>query len=306
MKTYAPKYYKEFKCIASKCRHNCCIGWDIDIDGDTLKKYKSANGEIGKKLKENIDQASDGASFILGKDGRCPFLDGQNLCEIYKTMGENSLCRICSEHPRFYNEYADCTEMGIGLCCEEAARLISQSKEPFELFETESNVLEEIFDKEEIHLFIKRNNLFEQIQDCDLTAFCKKIFEWSSFRIKTQNETAEFLLTLERLDEERDAKLENLKNGKEFGLYADESTLFIYRNLLTYFIYRHFVSLSLIYDEKAALFFCVFSVCVISCMPQNSTEEIADNARLYSAEIEYSDENIEKIIKYLFGKNSID
>ena len=35
MKLYAPGYYKRFACIASKCRHSCCVGWEIDIDPET-------------------------------------------------------------------------------------------------------------------------------------------------------------------------------------------------------------------------------------------------------------------------------
>ena len=39
MKLYAPAYYKNFKCIADKCEHSCCVGWEIDIDKETLDKY---------------------------------------------------------------------------------------------------------------------------------------------------------------------------------------------------------------------------------------------------------------------------
>ena len=36
MKLFAPEYYKQFKCIADKCTHSCCIGWEIDIDEEAL------------------------------------------------------------------------------------------------------------------------------------------------------------------------------------------------------------------------------------------------------------------------------
>ena len=35
-----PSYYKNFRCIADKCPDNCCRGWEIDIDEDTLDYYK--------------------------------------------------------------------------------------------------------------------------------------------------------------------------------------------------------------------------------------------------------------------------
>ena len=32
MKEYIPDYYKDFQCIADKCKDSCCIGWEIMID----------------------------------------------------------------------------------------------------------------------------------------------------------------------------------------------------------------------------------------------------------------------------------
>ncbi len=43
MSVFAPDYYKDFKCTASLCRHNCCIGREIDIDKKTMKKYENTN-----------------------------------------------------------------------------------------------------------------------------------------------------------------------------------------------------------------------------------------------------------------------
>ena len=40
MKLFAPEYYKDFVCIADRCKHSCCVGWEIDVDKDTLEKYK--------------------------------------------------------------------------------------------------------------------------------------------------------------------------------------------------------------------------------------------------------------------------
>ena len=30
-----PGYYSGFRCIADKCKNNCCIGWEIDIDKES-------------------------------------------------------------------------------------------------------------------------------------------------------------------------------------------------------------------------------------------------------------------------------
>ena len=130
MQIFAPNYYKEFKCIADKCRHSCCIGWEIDIDHTTLKFYEDLKTPLGEKIRKNISREGD-AHFILGEGERCPFLEDGGLCEIIRTMGETATCNICRDHPRFRTFYENFEEIGLGLCCEEAARLILNFKEPF-------------------------------------------------------------------------------------------------------------------------------------------------------------------------------
>ena len=46
MKILKPFYYDYFQCIANKCIDSCCIGWKVDIDKKSYKKYKKVNGEF--------------------------------------------------------------------------------------------------------------------------------------------------------------------------------------------------------------------------------------------------------------------
>ncbi|MBQ9777596.1 MAG: flagellin lysine-N-methylase [Clostridia bacterium] len=124
MQILAPGYYKKFKCIADRCTHSCCVGWEIDVDPDTLAKYKSLQGKMGECIRASIAEDGDGAHFVLGVNDRCPHLDGRGLCNIIKTLGEGYLCEICREHPRFYNRVAGQLECGLGASCEAAAALI--------------------------------------------------------------------------------------------------------------------------------------------------------------------------------------
>ena len=115
---FAPGYYKNFKCIADRCQHNCCIGWEIDIDAKTLEKYKSE-----PYIMQNVSLEGT-PHFVLGQHDRCPFLQSDNLCEIIKTYGDAHLCQICNDHPRFRSFFDSRTEIGLGLTCEAAAKLI--------------------------------------------------------------------------------------------------------------------------------------------------------------------------------------
>ena len=36
---YVPHIYGDFHCIATACKHNCCIGWEIDVDENAFEKY---------------------------------------------------------------------------------------------------------------------------------------------------------------------------------------------------------------------------------------------------------------------------
>ena len=128
-----PNYYPRFKCIADKCSDTCCRGWDICIDENSLEKYRSIGGNIGKRLSECITTDSDGAHFILVEDERCPFLNSSNLCDLYIALGEDSLCGICTDHPRFRSFLSDRTEIGVGLCCEAAAEIILTGKNPIHI-----------------------------------------------------------------------------------------------------------------------------------------------------------------------------
>lgn len=137
MKTIVPHYYKDFKCTASKCTDTCCAGWEIIIDDETYKHYNKVCGEFGERLKSNLTLYEDGEPGFVLQNNNCPFLNKNNLCDIYTELGEESLCYTCKTYPRFIEEYGHLREMGISLSCPEAARLILQDSKPvtFEVLE---------------------------------------------------------------------------------------------------------------------------------------------------------------------------
>ena len=139
MKHYVLNYYSAFRCAAGACKHTCCADWEIDIDPETAEYYKNVPGEFGKKLCSNIDFGEDDASFVLCEDGRCPFLNEKGLCDIYINLGPEALSQICDDHPRFRNYFESRTEIGLGLCCEEVAKLILEKKSRTEIIEIEEN-----------------------------------------------------------------------------------------------------------------------------------------------------------------------
>ena len=119
-----PVFYDSFYCIADKCTDTCCVGWEIDIDENSLKRYATIKDDFGNSLRQNIEDGH----FKLREGDRCPFLKQDGLCDMICHLGESSLCDICREHPRFVEVYGDIMEKGLGLCCEEAVRLLLNAK----------------------------------------------------------------------------------------------------------------------------------------------------------------------------------
>ena len=164
-----PDYYPQFSCIADHCRHNCCIGWEIDVDEDTLASYRRIGGEMGKRLRASISEDGDAPHFLLGAHERCPFLNERNLCDLILYGGEDMLCQICRDHPRYRSFFSERTEIGVGLCCEEAARLILTKPDKVRLLTSGEGALEE----EERALLALRERLFAAAQDREESIFSR-------------------------------------------------------------------------------------------------------------------------------------
>jgi lysine-N-methylase len=143
MKLVTPKYYEEFKCIAGDCTDTCCAGWDVDVDKKANDYYKSVEGAFGDRLKEvSIHDDEGGCTFRLTRDKRCPFLNSENLCDLFTELGEDKLCDTCAEFPRFINNYGGVKEMGIAPSCITAGEIIFAKRGMMEF--SESSIDEEV------------------------------------------------------------------------------------------------------------------------------------------------------------------
>ncbi len=138
MKVKQPSYYPSFRCSAGSCRDSCCIGWEISLDSETANRYRGVEGPLGERLRQAMQVTEENETlFQLGPGQRCPFLNSDGLCDLICQLGEDSLGEICREHPRFHQWYPGFREDGLGLCCEEAARLLLSQEKPLEFILTE-------------------------------------------------------------------------------------------------------------------------------------------------------------------------
>ena len=142
MKVMTPHYYKDFRCIAGACTDTCCAGWDVDVDKNSYKYYKTVKGAFGKRLKSVMVPSQDGeCTFTLKEGGRCPFLNDDNLCDLYIELVEDKLCETCAEFPRFINDYGNIREIGIAPSCKTAGELMFSYKDEITFDTVEDNSL---------------------------------------------------------------------------------------------------------------------------------------------------------------------
>ena len=165
-----PGYFHNFHCTGTDCRDNCCcVGWEIELDPATAEKYRRMEGELGERLRAAMYE-EDGCICMGQTDGRCPFLDARNLCSIQQSLGADMLGEICREHPRYYAWFDGITEAGVGMCCEEAARLIL-SDPALDTFVTEDSREDNDCDYDPVvfdALFAARQTAFRLLQNREL------------------------------------------------------------------------------------------------------------------------------------------
>ncbi len=136
-----PAFSRGFQCRAGACRHTCCAGWDIDVDEESAYRFMTYKGEIGAIMKRYLAEKDSGYQILLDEERRCPFLQRDGLCMLIREKGEEALCSICAEHPRFYVETEKLLLCGLGLSCEEACeRFLGERDFMFDLSDKDEAV----------------------------------------------------------------------------------------------------------------------------------------------------------------------
>lgn len=297
MKKYYPSYYNEFKCDPFRCKHNCCIGWEIDIDDETLEFYNIHNGKLKEDFEKYISK-DDEPHFILDENERCPFLNDKNLCRIILELGEDKLCNICKDHPRFRNFMEERTETGLGMCCEIAAEIILGNKERAVLISDddaeEGDIEKDFLTFRDKLFYILQNRNFplndriNQIYQLIGVELSGDFYHWKNF-----------FKTLEILDSSWLEFLEQC-SATEFITEGWKDFEICFEQLIVYFIFRHLYEG--VWDGfiKERILFSILGMNMVITLflssETKSFEKLIEISRWFSSEVEYSENNIQDIL----------
>lgn len=261
MITYVPNYYSRFKCIADKCKHTCCKGWEIDVDEKSMDRFS--------KYEDIISKVNDNSFILQGDAERCPFLRDDLFCQMIIDHGEDFICDICKDHPRFriYNE--DDIEMGVGLCCEAACDLIIDNKEQFALIPPKKLTRElevlNVFDSD----ILERFTLIAPV-------------------ILDQEQSSELYDEMEVLDQACANIIKTREQDRKIVSAFIRENKSAFEQIAIYYAYRYPKMTSFAVEACMVIAGCAIKL-------GGTIRDIKEAARIYSSEIEYSDINIEMI-----------
>ncbi len=323
IKTFVPSYFKNFRCIADKCPDTCCAGWEADLDDAIIEKYKTIDGELGKRIKTHLSEDETGcAIFALCENGRCPFLNDKNLCDIQAAYGEEYLSKTCALFPRFFDDFGNIREMGLGFGCPEAARIMLNDNEPFELCLLNEN--NENIEVDEFYaLCINARQKIFDLLEAPVTDFKEKILKIFEMTSEFQDEIDSFyeeaeenglkfddcvsiLSKMEYINKERQSLLSNLKDcdcTEIFRKYRND-----FEKLMKYYIFRYFLQGCYCDDAVTPVKYGIFACIVISRIyAQTESLDFKMRAKImqgYSKEIEYSDVNMDLLDTEMYNSFS--
>ncbi len=287
MELTAPIYYKDFRCLASACRDNCCrTGWEIDVDDETVSYYQSLPQPLRDRILSGLAENEEGIYTIRPVNGQCPFLRSNGLCGLVLELGEEHIGDICALHPRYREWFPGRMEIGVGLCCEEAARLMLDDPAPaeFETYLTDADADDD--DGEEAPLYLPllgiRDRLFALLQDRSLplprrmanalrlAVAVQDVInrgerpdediapsEWEAESIDPQSVLAAAVSVHQEMEVLETDWADNLSeaaahlNGLDWRGFCDalEERVYEYEHLCIYLVFRYF--LKAVYDEDA-------------------------------------------------------
>ena len=202
---FVPQYMQDFQCIGKDCIDTCCIGWNVEIDKKTFKKYENSQNKkikfISKKFLVKTDPNSDiSYGRLADHNNCCPFLSKEKLCNAYSLLGKENLSIGCSTYPRVIKKFNKIGFIAGDLSCPEIARLCLNNSN-LKIKKMKQNKLPNIFNSKNVFsLDISKN-----IPDKTL-GFIEKIFAQINFQNTLFEALEQIIISYEKIYQNKDSK----------------------------------------------------------------------------------------------------
>lgn len=309
MKIEYPDYLNLFQCIAGDCPDTCCAGWEVDVEDESYDYYQTVPGRFGDVLRSRIATEGGEHYFPLTPEGRCPFLNASNLCELYVHLGEESLCRVCTEYPRYYMQVGDYEQIDMSLSCMALGRIFFSPEEHMQILTLRDDSVSDgdpLAEDEEAHLqrvLELRNETLDEVS-LNPSLVLDKLHDNAGDR-----ELFHIIDQFEILNETCHGILQSLKKNPEqlralerpFEKAAGGQVTDWFSRLYRYLVFRYFIDAYYDDDILREIRLCsrslrlVYLMCLDRFRKKQSfdREDMVDLAHLFSKQVEHSDQNVE-------------
>lgn len=148
-----PRYFRDFRCLGSECKDNCCYGWNITWSKEEIDKLKNAEN-ISPELKQLVEKSftpderlSKSNSYLITFDERakCPFLTDNSLCRIQKELGAEYLSKTCLLYPRKYTAVGNIIYRYCNISCRAVAEKILNDEKIMDLVNSKADAGTKIY-----------------------------------------------------------------------------------------------------------------------------------------------------------------
>ena len=306
-----PNYFDTFRCIGGSCPDSCCKEWGVQVDAASAAYYRSLPGELGDRLRSVLVE-EDGETVMTIENGHCPMWRDDGLCRIQAELGEEALCKVCTEFPRLTHDYGDFVERTLELSCPVAAELILSARPGPMLSEEVPGGGDAEYDKDAMAVLkATRATVLDILADtarsvpetlaaallygyqaqAELDGEASESFDADTaldslrgfVKPGDANDLAEFFLTLEILTDNWRSRLLSPTPGQwQEG----------HRNLARYFVERYWLQAVSDYDLYSRVKFAVVSCLLV----RHLGGDLGMTAQLYSKEIENDADNVDAIL----------
>ena len=280
MITIYPDFYEKFSCKADSCQHSCCMGWEIDIDARTAKRYQTMSDALGAEIRRNIFCHDGIWQFRLDQKARCPFLRTDGLCQLIRNAGDSILCDICANHPRFFVTAADFELAGVGLSCEKSCELLLADLSTLTFHEENSD--------RAIDLSTLLGNMGMELPAEELVYLSGMTKDDAEFVLDCLGKTVP-------IDDAWTRQLGELAAMTDQLVPLTENELVLFTRVYQYIVYRALEYLET-FGLAAILSYAQLNADFISLLYQ-LTGQLDESVRRWSEQIEYSVENVRCLMK---------
>ena len=298
MRTYFLTGAEDFRCLAAACPDSCCVGWDVVVDDAAAEQYRAMQDAFGSELCSTMYTDADGDTVFQLRSGRCPFLQTDDLCRIWRQCGEEMLPVTCRRFPRIVQEYEDFTEVCLSLSCPEAVRRLLTADEIAAPFPKTA-------DDELRGLAVLRGEWMTMLQNEDVpfgTAACHVLRDAANaqgvpFGERAPSDMEAFFGRLTELDAMTDAFRACIQKPQSVPCLTRQTA----ENLCAYYLYRYVLQtvsdgdvLSKVQMMLSALTFAAFA-----------SPDMSENIRLFSKEVEHSYDNMDKLYEWFLTDDAL-